>query len=62
MKITPEQSDIRIGHMGDAFAHLREIEERGGSLRDWAAAVARHLGEEANLEAMWPCADGEVQS
>lgn len=47
----------RIGHMGDGFVALREIAEAGKQereLREWAVAVADHLGEHLNLAAFWP--------
>ncbi len=50
---------MRFGHMGDAFEKLRMIDEDGGDLREWAAAVAELMGEQPNLEAFWPADGGQ---
>jgi hypothetical protein len=45
---------MHYGNMADAFEALRDIAENGGDLRQWASATAALLGEETNLEAVWP--------
>lgn len=49
-----------FGNICDAFAELRDVAEQectrygAAELREWAAALARYLGEEHNLQAAWP--------
>ena len=43
----------RSGHMGDAFSALKEI-AGNAEVREWASAVAEHLGVTENLDAVWP--------
>ncbi|TVQ37902.1 MAG: hypothetical protein EA384_10450 [Spirochaetaceae bacterium] len=45
---------MEYGNMADAFRALRDIAEDGGDLREWAIATAELLGEESNLDSVWP--------